>query len=463
VIWYNTYVIKKFLSGVIWQGELEDEKFNLTPPSTYYKMHGQALRSAIGRGRSNGQQANQVFRVCSQQFSTTRSQGFPEGQDSAGADGTRRERSRQAAKEVGELLKKSMGSGSATPASINPASQSNYPNGQGESRIIDMKSLPRGFGSNRGGRARGANGTTRAEFEAKKSSAGNSYSNLITGVPSSFAARGRSLRGQSFRGHSFRDNAASLLQRNGLNMKSSPTTGFRGGRGGSGQRGGISRGRGGAAKPRGRGGSARSRLRRRAKGGQDGEQQTSYGRMDIEPETPEEFEYMEARAKGIPYAYKPSTTAESLLGFGPPVASDSTSGRVETVLRNLRTLGGVPQSWEHASDTAAKLKRQGAVVFRDIAERKFVEENVPGLKLKGPDDLVKTTIIQKAIQGQHETPIFAPLTNPVGLARSWHVREETYTPKDVQSFETKLITLLPAQKPAATGADGAKRSKQAKA
>lgn len=82
------------------------------------------------------------------------------------------------------------------------------------------------------------------------------------------------------------------------------------------------------------------------------------------------------------------------------------------------------------------------------------EENTQTEVLKGADENVRKAILGQAVQGQHETPKFA--SDPVGLSRSWHLRAETYTLRDVNSFEKKLTTLL-ASRPAAKAKPAAKQ------
>ncbi|RDA88874.1 hypothetical protein CP532_5430 [Ophiocordyceps camponoti-leonardi (nom. inval.)] len=60
--------------------------------------------------------------------------------------------------------------------------------------------------------------------------------------------------------------------------------------------------------------------------------------------------------------------------------------------------------------------------------------------MQSADENVKKAIVDSAILGNYEKPVFA--TDPVGIARSWHLRSGTYGAKDVESFERKLLSLL---------------------
>lgn len=48
----------------------------------------------------------------------------------------------------------------------------------------------------------------------------------------------------------------------------------------------------------------------------------------------------EADEGGVVHQYKPSTTLESLIGWGPAVATNTALGQAETAMRSMRILGG---------------------------------------------------------------------------------------------------------------------------
>lgn len=157
---------------------------------------------------------------------------------------------------------------------------------------------------------------------------------------------------------------------------------------------------------------------------------------------------------GMQTEYTPSLTLESLADFAPAV-SGSAAGNSATVLQNLSVLGtadhvGAPQAFQ-ARHYASEVQADGLRFFADPeakkAAEKYIQEKIQaeGGESKGPaisdaEEAVRKVITEKAVSGQHETPKFA--TDPVGVSRSWHLRAETYTTSDVNSFEKKLTSLL---------------------
>ncbi|KAL2756576.1 hypothetical protein ACRALDRAFT_208509 [Sodiomyces alcalophilus JCM 7366] len=194
------------------------------------------------------------------------------------------------------------------------------------------------------------------------------------------------------------------------------------------------------------------------------------------PETPEEHQYVFDRDHGTRTTFNPSLTAESLVGYGPAVAASNATAQGETVLENLRVLAGgapfAPQPWGLPRHSVEKIyySREGMRFFSDVAEKehvaawaageeggKFVEEKqaekkyrkraVPDVTaLKSAEEAVREAIVARAIVGEHEKPAFAPAGDAVAAARNWHLREGTYGPKDLESFEAKLKTLVGARK-----------------
>lgn len=144
--------------------------------------------------------------------------------------------------------------------------------------------------------------------------------------------------------------------RSGLDGFSGPPRegrgGFRGGfRGGSrGGAGSFVRGRGrGGRGARGRG--ARGGGRGGARGGRqskDDEDGRTDERNDMEAEDligmplsePLQEHVKQFDEAGPVRAYKPSTTLESLIGWGPAVATNTALGQVETAMRAMRIMGG---------------------------------------------------------------------------------------------------------------------------
>lgn len=178
---------------------------------------------------------------------------------------------------------------------------------------------------------------------------------------------------------------------------------------------------------------------------------------------PAEQEFDDAMRFGVKAPYKPSFTVESLSAFMPANTSTA-AGRSATVVQNLSVLGtadpiGAPQALQ-ARNYAQDLEDEGIRFFadakaKDAAEtylqRKRQEEAAskegedaapPSTEriINDAEEAIRKVVIDKAIAGQHEKPQFA--ADPVGVARSWHLRAETYAQKDVESFEKKVKSLV---------------------
>ncbi|PHH73171.1 hypothetical protein CDD82_5616 [Ophiocordyceps australis] len=286
---------------------------------------------------------------------------------------------------------------------------------------------------------------------------------------------------------------------NGINVidvKSLPRGFFRGrrARGGIGGRGSF-RGRGGGAarggaegaegiqefrpglRARGtsRGGKGRGRGRR-YKDGEGAERKRSEEDDGFENMDESELEFDQAVTFGVPTRFNPSLTLESLTGLI-PAAPSPTAGCIEsTVLRNLSFLGmsdaeGAPVG--HAGQHTAKhVVENGVHFFASLKERKWAEEYLQETRRPKPAELIgqdaqvsggpaedkekkktsrrryirpagqtiRTAIMRSAVEGQYEQPLHA--SDPVGIARAMHLRSETYSKKDIEQFEEKLVSLI---------------------
>ncbi|KJZ71467.1 hypothetical protein HIM_09106 [Hirsutella minnesotensis 3608] len=90
-----------------------------------------------------------------------------------------------------------------------------------------------------------------------------------------------------------------------------------------------------------------------------------------------------------------------------------------------------------------------------------VPEQQQAATIIGPaDEAVRKVVVDRALSGQYEEPKFA--ADPVGIARSWHLRSETYTAKDLESFEKKLKSLVARTGGKSGGAPGKQRGAAAR-
>ncbi|KAL7811909.1 hypothetical protein V8C26DRAFT_408302 [Trichoderma gracile] len=208
--------------------------------------------------------------------------------------------------------------------------------------------------------------------------------------------------------------------------------------------------------------------------GPRGKRQDPFERMDAQ-----EQQFDDAARFGTRTEYKPSLKKEDLAAFVPAAASSTQESRLAAVLEDLAVLGargdpvGVPQNLQAKSYAAEVESNNGARFFadakaREAAERYLQEQRREKLLAEGKkeeeiprepilqdaEEAVRKAVVENAVQGKHETPKFA--TDPVGIARAWHLRAGTYTQRDVEKFEKKLVSLL------AVGGKGGVKS-QAKA
>jgi hypothetical protein len=177
---------------------------------------------------------------------------------------------------------------------------------------------------------------------------------------------------------------------------------------------------------------------------------------------------------GVTTPFQPSLTLDALSSFAPATPT-SVAGRRATVLENLSVLGtadpvGVPQDLQDRS-YAQDLEIDGVRFFADARGREAAERYLQGKRADGDGDgegkaegvivggaeeSVRKVVFDRAVRGQHDK--MASVEGPVGTSRNWHLRAETYTARDVASFEKKLLSLV-----GAGGKGGAQKKTAAKA
>ncbi|KAF4504274.1 hypothetical protein G6O67_008446 [Ophiocordyceps sinensis] len=197
-----------------------------------------------------------------------------------------------------------------------------------------------------------------------------------------------------------------------------------------------------------------------------------------------EKEFDDAMQFGTITHYNPSLTLASLAEFMPATPS-TPAGRAATALQNLSLMGptdpiGAPQDLQarsyaqdlevagvrffanataiEAAEEFLQLKRRDEAAAKAGEGEKGDASSVNGSEeriIQPADETVRQVIVDKAIAGHHEAPQYA--TDPVGLARSWHLRAETYAPTDVDKFEKKLQSLL-SKVPKASAGRGARQN-----
>ncbi|KAG5928439.1 hypothetical protein E4U42_000642 [Claviceps africana] len=369
-------------------------------------MNVQILRSACARAKPEVQKTGLALNNYFRDFSTS---------GSLADDNTSvRQRSRAATSEINSFVKRGGSLAAARPLASQLASAT-------QPRVLDVRSLPRGLGT----RGRGA-----------------------------FRGRGQGQVGTGPQGQYARTQSPA----SGPGNRFSRPGGASAGRGS-----GLRAGRGGRVGGRGGRTGAAPKARREKKEGSDESDKMPGKRVDpFEVMDPYEEQFDKDMRFGTSTVYQPSLTLDSLAAFAPAVPT-SEAGRKATVLGNLCALGtgdpvGTPQDLPAAS-YAADLEAHGVRFFadskaRDAAEGhlqqkqdKAGEEEQDGsgggskdVLVSGAEQSVRDVIFEQAVRGQHEKMAFA--TGPAAIARTWHLRAETWRKSDVDKFERKLVPLL---------------------
>lgn len=255
-----------------------------------------------------------------------------------------------------------------------------------------------------------------------------------------------------------------------------------GGGGGGGGRFAAGRTGGGAGAGAGAGGAAGGQGRRRRRPtkrrggkGADDEEGGKRGQQQQEPNTltVREQAWLEAREVGTATAYEPSLTLESLVGYGPAVASSSAStsavGNTSAVLRAMRVLGGgMPFCAELPNPTAAhdRLMRGGIVFFDSAAERAATEAALLSNRLvkqltktskDGSQPLrailpasaaTQTAILETTVRGLYAEAGSNGQTGSSGAVfealRRYRSKDATWSAEAGRIVENKVRSLLPA-------------------
>lgn len=381
-----------------------------------------------------GQALSNYFR----EFSTTQSladDAAPSGNSSSsntGRGNAVRQRGRAAASAINNMVR----SRGPSPNGAGQAPNSGWrggrgggrggtaaPGGGGAPRVLDVRSLPRG-----GFRGRGRGGQP----------GGNRFGGQSGGGRGGMGGRG------GFGGGSRGGSSGGVGGRSGGGAR-------RGGGDGEGGRGGLREGG-----------------RRQAE-----EEVNPFAHMDeVEAAYDKELRFGSTRE------YQPKLDADSLLEHG-PAAPTSAASRRATVLGSLNAMGGgtgdaVGSSTGYLpSAVEGRVQDDGLAFFANRESKALVEEHLQAKKREqqqseGGDeaaaegvatqpvftpasDAVKQAIVDVAIEGKHETPVFA--TDVYGVVRSQQLHTRGYSAAAMAKFQAKLQSLVRTPK-AAGGAAG---------
>ncbi|KAA8631624.1 hypothetical protein SMACR_08064 [Sordaria macrospora] len=206
-------------------------------------------------------------------------------------------------------------------------------------------------------------------------------------------------------------------------------------------------------------GARRPGFIKRPKPARGGEKKPRRGEDEDErPPSEEEIAFINTLEQGKVSEYVPKLTPDTLLGYGPPMATDAALGKVETALRTMRILGGgLPFNTESgvtSDPTAVKhryLHEKKPVFFSSVEEKEWLEESLDKFALsQGPKDKTKRAILETSVLGKYEAPKFVEsITDTVAMVEKYQGSTFSYASSDANKFKAKLNQLLAAGQPRA--------------
>lgn len=202
------------------------------------------------------------------------------------------------------------------------------------------------------------------------------------------------------------------------------------------------------------------------RGGSGGEKRTRGDDYDAPP-TEEEKAFLRGLEQGKVTEYVPKLTPDTLLGYGPPLATDAALGKVESAMRTMRILGGgLPfndQSGVTSDPTAVKhryVHEKKPVFFSSVEEKEWVRESLDKFAVsEGPEKKTKQKILETSVLGRYEEPKYVEsLSETVKMVEKYHGGTFSYAPSDAEKFNKKLNQLLAAGLPRAAPAPAPKKA-----
>ncbi|KAJ4414827.1 hypothetical protein N0V85_002981 [Neurospora sp. IMI 360204] len=190
------------------------------------------------------------------------------------------------------------------------------------------------------------------------------------------------------------------------------------------------------------------------------------------PATEEEKEFIRGLEQGKVTAYVPKLTPDTLLGYGPPMATDVHLGKVESALRTMRILGGgLPfndQSGVTSDPTAVKhryVHEKKPVFFSSVEEKEWLKESLDKFAVStGPEKKTKMKILETSVLGKYEAPQYVDsLTDTVAMVEKYQGGTFSYALSDAVKFKARLNQLLAAGQPRAAAAAAPAQQAQKKA
>ncbi|KAK3489505.1 uncharacterized protein B0T23DRAFT_385624 [Neurospora hispaniola] len=194
------------------------------------------------------------------------------------------------------------------------------------------------------------------------------------------------------------------------------------------------------------------------RGGSGGGEKRTRGDDYDAPPTEEEKAFLRGLEQGKVTEYVPKLTPDTLLGYGPPLATDAALGKVESAMRTMRILGGgLPfndQSGVTSDPTAIKhryVHEKKPVFFSSVEEKEWVRESLDKFAVsEGPEKKTKQKILETSVLGRYEEPKYVEsLTETVKMVEKYHGGTFSYAPSDAEKFKKKLNQLLAAGLPRA--------------
>jgi len=184
-----------------------------------------------------------------------------------------------------------------------------------------------------------------------------------------------------------------------------------------------------------------------------------------EPYNEEEIEYMYAEESGHRKPYDPTTSLETLRGYGAAGSITNPRGIKENIINRFATGVGAEfraSVYNHGRDHILNVARNGSTIFESTEQRKIAEhwqrtkpdeatEYVksmgvqPSGRMGKLSEEQKNMILDAWVAGKHAAPKEEKKGNVLSTVEMMTQRNETYLPEDSKRFEEKLKSLLPKQ------------------
>lgn len=169
----------------------------------------------------------------------------------------------------------------------------------------------------------------------------------------------------------------------------------------------------------------------------------------LEGDVIDSYRWEEDRELATVTPFEPEVSVDDLKGWMPSIATSDSHGLRESAMRSALILGGgQPYDSTEYRDTLSDYKRIKSpqpLFFNTIEEKEHFQELFKGEinVMRDANDTTKMAITDNALRGIYEEPKPAKIDNALALSRMIQLQDGTYQNKDIDHFEEKLRSLLP--------------------